>query len=199
MKMNVFSRPISLCLIALAALTFAAQKAEAASSKSSLTLDAAIKEAASYFVQQIPVKAKVALIPFDCPTGRLSDYVFEELWSRFEDSRNFVMVDRKNLDRIETEIKIQYESGSVGEKSMVSISKQYGAEFLVYGQLSVLGKEYRMTVYATDVEKASSSQRAFIIKSDKRLASLINVSPDDEVDRAVSVMLWQKRLIKKPL
>jgi hypothetical protein len=26
--------------------------------------------------------------------------VFEELWKRFEDSRDFVMVDRKNLERI---------------------------------------------------------------------------------------------------
>jgi hypothetical protein len=186
--MKNFFRLIALCLLMLAALTFAPQKAEAASSKGSVTLDAAIKEAASYFMQQIPAKAKVALIPLDAPTGRMSDYVFEELWSRFEDSKNFVMVDRKNLDRIETEIKIQYESGNVSEKSMVSLGKQHGAEFLVYGQMIALGKEYRMTVYAADVEKASSSQRAFIIKSDKRLVSLLNVPVDEEVERAVSAM-----------
>jgi len=111
----------------------------------SLTLDAAIKETSAYFIKQIPAKAKVALIPFDTPTGRLSDYVFEELWKRFEDSRNFVMIDRKNIDRIDTEIKIQYESGRVDDANMVSITKQYGAEFLIYGQITTLGKEYRIT------------------------------------------------------
>jgi len=176
----------AICLLMPATLTCATQKN--ASSADSLTLDAAISETASYFVQKIPVKAKIALIPFDAPTGRLSDYVFEELWKRFEDSKNFVMVDRKNLDRIETEIRIQYESGMVDDNLMVSMTKQYGAEFLVYGQITALGKEYRITVYATDVEKASSSQRAYVVRQDNRLASLINVSPDEEVERAVSVM-----------
>jgi hypothetical protein len=98
------------------------------------------------------------------------------------------MVDRKNLERIEAEIKIQYESGKVDENLMVSMSKQYGAEILVYGQMTSMGPEYRMTVYATDVEKAASSQRAFVIRPDSRLSSLINASADDELERAVSVM-----------
>jgi len=38
------------------------------------------------------------------------------------------------------------------------------------------------------VEKASSSQRAFIVKPDSRLASLLNVSADDVVERAVNAM-----------
>jgi len=169
----------AICLLILLASPLFAQ---------SITLDAAIKETSAYLIKQIPTKAKIALIPFDSPTGRLSDYVFEELWKRFEDSGNFVMIDRKNIDRIDTEIKIQYESGKVDDANMVSITKQYGAEFLVYGQITNLGKEYRITVYATNVEKASSNQRAYVVKQDKRLASLINVSVDEEVERAVSSM-----------
>ena len=184
-------RGIIICLFTMAAMLGCAsggKKAEPAYSADSLTLDAAISETASYFNGQLPRDAKIALIPFDAPTGRLSDYVFEELWKRFEDSRSFVMVDRKNLERIETEIKIQYESGKVDDKLMVSMSKQYGAEILVYGQISSLGNEYRITVYATDVEKAASSQRAWTIRPDSRLASLLKASPDDEVERAVWAM-----------
>jgi hypothetical protein len=189
MKINVFFRITGLYVLMLMALSCATSKtAEPAYSADSLTLDAAINEAASYFVQRIPAQAKMALVPFDAPTGRLSDYVFEELWRRFEDSRNFVMVDRKNLERIEAELTIQYESGRVDDNLMVSMTKQYGAEILVYGQITSLGKEYRITIYATDVEKASSSQRAFVVRPDNRLASLLNVSPDEEVERAVSAM-----------
>jgi len=157
-------------------------------SENSMTLDAAITEAASYFTGRLNAGAKVALVPFDTPTGRLSDYVFEEMWSRLEDSHNFVMVDRRNLERIEAEIKHQYETGRVDDSAMVSITKQYGAEILIHGQISPLGNEYRITVYATDVEKASSSQRAFIVRPDNRLAALLNASAEDEVERVLSAM-----------
>jgi hypothetical protein len=191
-------------LMAVSFLCFTACATQkTAYSADSLTLDAAISEAAAYFVQRLPTNVKIALVPFDAPTGRLSDYVFEELWGRFEDSRNFVMVDRKNLERIEAEIKIQYGSGRVDDNLMVSMTKQYGAEILVYGQMVSMGQgtsvpEYRLTVYATDVEKAASSQRAFVVRPDSRFASLINVSVDDEVERAVSAMakaLNQKTVI----
>jgi hypothetical protein len=43
-------------------------------------------------------------------------------------------------------------------------------------------------VYATDVEKAASSQRAFTVRPDNRLTSLLNSSPDEEIERAVQTM-----------
>jgi len=157
-------------------------------SPDSVTLDAATADAASYLIGRLPDGAKVALVPFDAPSGRLAEYVLEELWSRFENSGKFVMVDRRNLDRIEAEITIQYESGRVDDEHIVSITKQYGAQILIYGQIVPMGGEYRMAVYATDIEKAASSQRAVVIRPDSRLSSLLNVSPDDEVERAVSTM-----------
>jgi len=157
-------------------------------SPDSLTLDAAADEAAAYLIGRLPDGAKVAIAPFDAPSGRLAEYIFEELWGRFENSGKFVMVDRRNLDRIEAEIAIQYQSGKVDDAHVVSITKQYGAQILVYGQIVPMGGEYRITVYATDVEKAASSQRAIVIRPDSRLSSLLNVSPDDEVERAVTTM-----------
>jgi hypothetical protein len=38
------------------------------------------------------------------------------------------------------------------------------------------------------VEKASSSQRALVIRPDSRLAFLLNASLDDQVDRAVAAL-----------
>ena len=187
--MKIMLKLTVLCFFLAAALACATQKpVEPVYSADSLTLDAAITAAVAHFVGRLPQDAKLALVPFDTPTGRLSDYIFEELWTRFEDSHHFVMVDRRNLERIETEIKIQYESGRVDDDAVVSMSRQYGAEILVYGQVSPMGYEYRITVYATDVEKASSSQRAFTVRPDSRLAALLNASLDEEVERAVQTM-----------
>jgi hypothetical protein len=188
---------LSICIIVFILFACASgsappQNEQAAYSANSFTLDAAIAEAASYFTERLHNGAKIALVPFDAPTGKLSDYILEELWMQFEDSLKFVMVDRKNLERIEAEIQIQYESGRVDDNLMVSMTKQYGAEILVYGQISVIGQGsatgYRLTIYATDVEKASSSQRAFTVRPDNRLNSLLNASLDDEVERAVQTM-----------
>jgi len=194
MKTNLKFAGFRLLLTAVSSLWLAACISEGKSPQKDayppkgVALDAAIRNASAYFTERLPVGAKVALVPFDTPTGRLSDYIFEELWTRFEDSAKFIMVDRRNLEKIETEIRHQYSSGRVDDDAVVSITKQYGAEILVYGQMNKIGSDYRITVYATDVEKASSSQRAFDIMTDNRLTSLLNVSADDEVIRAISAM-----------
>ena len=175
-----------LCFFLLITLSCATQKQTW--SANSLTIDAAIDAVAAHFIPRLPANAQLALVSFDTPTGRLSDYVFTELWNRFEDSGNFVMVDRRNLERIEAEIRHQYTTGRVDDNAMVSITRQYGAEFLVHGQMSSLGNEFRLTVYAIDVEKASSSQRAFNVRPDDRLANLLNAPAEEEVERAVSAM-----------
>jgi hypothetical protein len=55
-------------------------------------LDIALSDIAAYYVENLPRNTKIALINFDAEAQILSDYVFEELWIRFEDSKSFVLV-----------------------------------------------------------------------------------------------------------
>ena len=158
------------------------------SAADAMILDSAIVEAATYFTQRLPSSAKVAIIPFDAPTSRLSEYIFEEMWKRFEDAGSFVMVDRRNLERIDDELRHQYGSGRVDDETMASMSNQYGAQILVYGQITSIGNGFRLTAYATDVERASSSQRAYNVRPDDRLSYLLTISGEDEIERAVAAM-----------
>jgi curli biogenesis system outer membrane secretion channel CsgG len=128
----------------------------AAPAPDSLVLDAAIADAASWLIARLPSGAKTAIVAFNADTAVLSDYVFGELWNRFEAVGKFVMLDRRNLDRVTAEKNYQM-SGEVSDASARSIGHQYGAELIVYGRMTRMGEEYRMTVYATDVEKAASS------------------------------------------
>ena len=177
----------SVIFLTLALLSCASSTSRGATptySEGSLTLDRAIDDAASYLIGRLPPGAEVAIVDFETEAGGLSDYVFEELWNRFEGAGKFTMVDRRNLERIRTELDYQM-SGYVSDDSARSIASQYGAGIIVYGRMTRMGKEYRMTVYATDVEKAASSQRALTIRPDNRLASLINVGLDEQIERAV--------------
>jgi hypothetical protein len=188
--MKTINRPIrTLSLFAslffIAVLPLQAQNTQSAQSAQSV--DNAIAEASSAMIGRLPKSAKVALASFETPSGRLSDYIFEEMWTRFENSSKFVMVDRRNQDRIDAEIAYQY-SGKIDDDKMVSMTRQYGAEIIVYGQVIPLGAGYRMTVYSTDVEKASSSQHVVMLRTDSRLSALLVSSPDDELERAVTAM-----------
>ncbi|MDR0668652.1 MAG: DUF4384 domain-containing protein [Treponema sp.] len=156
-------------------------------SPNSLTLDGAIDDSSSYFIERLPRGVTLAIVSFETASGGLSDYIFEELWGRFEHSGKFVMVDRRNLERIRTEMNYQM-SGQVNDESARSIGRQYGAQYILYGQLTSLGDEYRLVIYATDIETASSSQRAHTVKPDNRLSSLLRTSLDDQISRAVTDM-----------
>ena len=197
-KLWFFGRSVFiLCLLLAEIFSCATQEASApaelSNSEKSFVLDAAIGESAEYLIERLPQDASVALLPFDAPTGQLADYIVNEMWNFFEDSGRFIMVDRRNQDRIDAEIQHQLESGRVDDSLAVSITQQYGARILVHGAISVMGKapeepEYRMTVFATDVEKAVSSQRSFTVNSDRRLAYLLETSLNQEVERAIAQM-----------
>jgi hypothetical protein len=137
-------------------------------------LDEALSGIAAYYVENLSGGTKIALVNFEAEAPLLSEYIFEELWIQFEDSRSFVLVDRHNLELIQKELEYQY-SGEVSDESTQSIGKQFGPQTLVYGKITRLGGEYRLVVHATDVERAVTSIRAAVVVPDRRLAALLEM------------------------
>ncbi|GHT91396.1 hypothetical protein FACS1894140_1950 [Spirochaetia bacterium] len=137
-----------------------------------VSLDEALSGIAAYYVQNLPTNTKIALINFESEARLLSDYIFEELWIKFEDGSSFSLVDRAHLGLIQKEIDYQY-SGMVSDESMRSIGKQFGPQTLVYGKITRMGGEYRLVVYATDVERALTSMRSVTVSPDRRFAALL--------------------------
>ncbi|MFP3042605.1 DUF4384 domain-containing protein [Treponema primitia] len=162
-------------------------------SENSLTLDAAISDASAYFSEKLPKGSNLAITGFEAETKNISDYIFEELWNNFENAKSFVMVDRRNLEQIRAELNYQA-SGEVSDESARSIGQHYGPQTIVYGRMTRLGNEYRLVIYATDVEHASSSMRALNVRPDTRLTGLLDSGSgaqnglDAEIDRAVAAM-----------
>jgi hypothetical protein len=137
-----------------------------------VSLDDALSDIAAYYREHLPAHTRIALLSFETQARLLSDYIFEELWIRFEDSAAFTLVDRHNRELIEREISYQY-SGMVSDESMLSIGKQFGPQTLLYGKLSPLGSAYRLVVYAVDVEQARTSIRSVELIPDRRFAALL--------------------------
>jgi len=145
---------------------------EPANTETGIPLDKALSDIAAYYVGNLPANTQIALVKFDAEAQLLSDYIFEELWIYFEDSRSFVLIDRKNLELIQKEMDYQY-SGMVSDESMQSLGHQLGAQTLIYGNITQFGSEYRLVVRATDVEKAVTSIRSATVKADRRFNAML--------------------------
>ncbi|MHB9291498.1 hypothetical protein Holit_00575 [Hollandina sp. SP2] len=163
----------------------------AAYSPDSTTLDRAVEDIAAYFTHKLPQNTPVALVNFDAETRTLLAYIFEELWMYFEDHSSLVLVDRQNLERISKELTYQA-TGEVSDESAKSIGQQLGPQVLLYGKLTRIGSEYRLTVYATDVERATSNMRAVNIKPDPRLTALLEAQSPESAVNMVNVLYGGK-------
>jgi hypothetical protein len=137
-----------------------------------VSLDEALADIAAYYAENLPAHTKLALVSFEAETQLLSDYIFEELWIRFEDGSSFTLVDRRNLELIQKELEYQY-SGYVSEESAQSVGKRFGAQTLAHGKMTRLGGGWRLVVHATDVERAVTSIRSAQVSPDPRLAALL--------------------------
>ena len=177
--------------LALAILSGCASSASPegnAGDANTVTLDEAVADIAAYFTARLPASSHVAITGFEADTEDLSAYVVEELWNRFEEAGGFVMVDRQNLEKIRTEMNYQM-SGDVSDESARSIGRQFGVQYIVYGRVTRIGGDWRISAYATDVEKASSNMRALTVRTDGSLSGLLNresVGLEGEIDREVT-------------
>jgi hypothetical protein len=154
-----------------------------------LSLDSALSDIAAYYVKNLPSNTKIALINFESEAVLLSDYIFEEFWIHFEDSRSFVLIDRQNLGLIQKEMEYQL-SGRVSDESAQSIGKQFGPQTLIYGNITRLGSEYRLVVHATNVEQAVTSIRSAVVIPDQRFAALLEKPSGGKVGVSMANALY---------
>ncbi|MDR1420001.1 MAG: DUF4384 domain-containing protein [Treponema sp.] len=142
-----------------------------------VSLDQALSDIAAYYAENLPPNTRIALLDFESEARLLSDYIFEELWIRFENGASFVMVERHNLELIQKELDYQY-SGAVSDESALSVGNRFGPQTLVYGKITRLGRDYRLVVHATDAERAVTSIRSRVVVPGPRFAALLENPPD---------------------
>jgi len=119
-----------------------------------MTLDRAIADAATRIDGRIPAGSKIALLNFTSPSDRFSLYVLDELSANLLDSGKLIVVDRREIDLIRTEIDFQY-SGEVADDSMQAVGRRLGAQSIVSGSLAEIGRNmYRVVFRVLNVETA---------------------------------------------
>ncbi|GHV61390.1 hypothetical protein AGMMS49587_05390 [Spirochaetia bacterium] len=116
-------------------------------------LDAAIREASDYLDSNIPGGNKIVILNVQSNSDALSDYIIDELIANAVNDKNFLVVDRQQLDAIRSELDFQW-AGEVDDNSAQEIGKMVGAQTIVSGAISKVGNNYRMRIRALEVQTA---------------------------------------------
>jgi len=123
-------------------------------SKSPVSLEAAIKATARQMDLKLSADTKVAIVSVGSPSQQLSEYIINQLETALVNTGKLVVVDRANLDKIRKEQGFQL-SGYVSDESAKAIGQHLGAGAIVTGSFTDLGEVYHLILKAIDMQTAA--------------------------------------------
>ncbi|MDR0552383.1 MAG: outer membrane beta-barrel protein [Spirochaetaceae bacterium] len=117
------------------------------------TIENAIKKSARYLTGELDSNAKIAVLNIQSDSSVISGYIIDELNLEFVKGKKLTVIERQSIDLLDKETDYQM-SGAVKDEEMQSIGKQLGAELIITGSFTVLGKNYRLSLRVIDVTSA---------------------------------------------
>ena len=158
---------------------------------STITLDAAIKEASKEISTTLPAGTKMALLNFSSDSDTFSDYVIEEMSIALVRSKKLVIVDRKEIELIRKEMNFQM-SGDVSDESAQQIGAMLGAQSIVSGSMVNVGDSYRFRTKVINVVSAAIQTSSSInVKSDTQVKYLLSQGKKAPAPQATPVAAAQ--------
>ena len=134
-----------------------------------VSLDEAVKTGAKDIEARLPRGTKVAVLNFNSPSLRFSNYVLDEMMFELVKSGLLTVVDRANIEHVRGELGFQM-TGEVSDSSAQSIGQMLGAQSIISGRIDDLGSHYRISFQTIAVESAAI-----------QVLSRINVHKHDQI------------------
>jgi TolB-like protein len=163
---------VTICLFFSGCATFGSSSSE---------LDRAIANAAKIINSLLNEGARIAVVSFDSPSERLSEYSIDELNAQLSKEYKFDLVERQYLDLVRKELNFQL-SDEVSEESAQSIGKMLGAQYIITGSFQRADKVWKMRTTTIHVETAKKEAVTSdnINVNDKGIDYLLrNATPED--------------------
>ena len=143
----------------------------------------AVEKSAKKIAEELPANSRVAIVAFESENDNLSDFIMEELTGVLV-NLGIEVADRQNLEYVYKELNFQM-SGNVSDETAQSIGKFLGAQFVITGQLTNLGKSYRYSTNVIHVEKAT---RDNVVR--------LSIQNDREMQQTITALANQKATVK---
>jgi tetratricopeptide (TPR) repeat protein/TolB-like protein len=137
------------------------------------SLDDGIARIARDIEAELPVETRIAVMNFESPSQRFSDYVLEELQGYLVNNKQLVVIERSRLELSRNEFAFPM-SGEVSDESAVSIGNWLGAQVIVTGSLTDIGSRYRLWFKVLDTETGvRRASAAVTVWQDTTVASML--------------------------
>ncbi|GHU48371.1 hypothetical protein FACS1894200_05300 [Spirochaetia bacterium] len=143
-------------------------------SQSPSILDAAILDAANFFITVLPQDSTIAITGIEeAKALELSKYINQELLNHFDNSKKFTIVQPEDLNPIKQELQFN-NNGDVDAASAKRIYQLFGPQTIITGRIVNEGGSYRITVYAAQVDKGTSLVQENTVRLDRQLLELLD-------------------------
>ncbi|MDR0628158.1 MAG: hypothetical protein LBG24_00640 [Treponema sp.] len=141
-----------------------------------ITLDNAIQGAHAKIESELAQGTTIMVLHFAAPDQRLADYVIDQLSAKLVNNKKLTVVERKDLELINTEMAFQL-SGEVSDESAQAIGKKYGAQSITSGKFTVLGNQYQFSIKTIRVQTATIELiYQTPVRQDKKLDTLLGIT-----------------------
>ena len=110
----------------------------------------AIPQVFNTFIQNIPLSSRLAIVGITAIDTNEATFYVNELTLNFVNTRNYIVVERSNIEAVLSEQNFQM-SGYVDDEAFVSIGKFIGATVVVTGEITGTGAQKRLVIKAIDV------------------------------------------------
>jgi hypothetical protein len=114
-------------------------------------MEEVIKRATSKLMNDLPRGSKIAVVDVSTDDWEIASTVIDEIEYNFVSSKRYTIVDRKTLDVIRNEQKLQT-SGAISDETIVKIGALSGANVVIAGSLTKSGGSNRLSLRALDVQ-----------------------------------------------
>jgi TolB-like protein len=112
-----------------------------------------LQEASDYLIDRIPANSKIAVFNIRAKNEDLSNYIKDSISENLVNSGKFTVVDRHNLDLVQSELDFQY-SGEENEATAVTVGQKNVAQTIITGTVEEFGELYRLQIRSIEVETA---------------------------------------------
>jgi len=100
--------------------------------------------------KNIPMRSRIAVVSISAANPNEAAFYLNELTLAFFNSKNYTMVERKDIETVRNELNLQL-SGYVDDNAVVSIGKFIGAQVVVTGSISGINTQKQLVVKAISV------------------------------------------------
>jgi hypothetical protein len=112
----------------------------------------AVNRASEKFINSLPENKTIAVTGVKSRDTETAAFITNMLQNRLVDAKKFTVVNREDLDAINSELQFQY-SEDVDDASKVALGRRAGADIVIIGDISGSGNDRRLNLKAVDVEK----------------------------------------------